>query len=185
MASITINKYIDYFELIAVKNKKILHNANADDPNTAAGESYFALFDLADVFTQLKTALGRERVALLLNPYEIKGDNRNTLDSKAKYTGGFAVVQKATKNEIASQKQAREITEACMWEIINKIIADSNPVRGNPCESPFGFLQLDDFSIVDLGPIWENHYGWHVSFDFRISVADFLDKSKLPMAFNP
>lgn len=167
---ITLKSYIDYFRAIAVAHVSIAHNPLAENQDTDSGDCYFGIFDLADVFTKLKSSMGSDRASLLVHPYEIKGSNKGGADNRLAFTGGFVVAKKAAKFDIIDRVNAQLYSEQTTLDIVGKMISDCRNSDGNKCNTPFENLQLDNFDITPVGPIWENHYGWHVEFSFTMDA---------------
>ena len=163
--------YISYFENIAEHHTAILHSPADNNPNGNPGKVKFTIFDLEDLYSNLRTKVG-SGILLALNNYEWKGSDNAANDFRANATGAFLILKDTRPNDMPDQKNSYIETEQVMLDIINKLYLDSHD---HCTATPFKNLDLSDFEITPAGPVFGKYYGWYVEFKFQLRLQAQLN----------
>lgn len=189
-AHMSIAKYSEWFRLFSANHKLIEHNIDEEmkGADGAKGTQSFHIFEKADIFAAQRSDMNAEKVNLFLVPYEFNPfDQNKNQDFRSRYTCAFTVAQLAEDGNIPLQSKCREQAETVVWDAIFKIVEGARmQANGVHCDSPFGSIDLDDFKVIPLGPIWEWSYGWYVEFTPKLYADFWMNKARVDQNFlNP
>lgn len=152
-----LDKYITYFRNIATSHQLILHDQATESKDAASkGKRGFTVFNADEVLRDLRTAMQSGVCLHLTLP-------TTALNSEAHPTGikeaGFIVASKAEKNDIQSQTHCYLECERAALGIIARMQHDAQ----NDACMPLVF-DLSRLQIMPVGPLWDNRFGWVVTF---------------------
>lgn len=180
----TVESYNNFFRTAAVRHVNILHNIAAEGQDSPKGEaSFFVGIDSA--INGVRTQQVTDKCTLVLLKYEAKGRENNALDYRAMYSGGFIVCKSADASDISDVEAAEKTAEETAWDIINLMVSRMvDAGTGLHCASPFGELDLNDFTMTHVGPFLDKQFGWLVEFDFLVSRYEIMSADRLLTQFN-
>lgn len=170
----TVLTYVSYFRALAQNHYKILHNpAHETFDATVKGQSHFAVFDNDEVVTGLRSRISNG-VVLFLEVFTFRGYDNQAGDYRGIYNARFIIAEKVAQGDNAGMINAYNNCEQIVWELINRIIYDSNNA-GSACGKPFKNLTLDQFSVEPVTNLWDGRTGWVVDFTFQQSRNTEMD----------
>ncbi len=169
----TLADFLLYGEQIARRNKLIGHTDT---------EQHFVQFGLEAVHSALKDVmyplLGAE---LPVTGFDDRGsDNIHIIND-----GAFVIVQSVREGDSEAVNKAYNEMHIIAIQIVQKFLNDRKlslvPGRPSP-QNQINNLAISRIKIVDVGPIFENCYGWRVSFpmqgatDMDLVESDWIDE---------
>ena len=165
----TLADYKAYGKQIAVRNKSIAHT----DENR-----HFTVFTVEDALSDLKNiespVLAAELPRIRFN--DSGSDNIHTI-----MDGAYLIVKKVVQGNSEEIITAYEDMFVITLQVASKILNDRKmaniPGRQSP-EKLVKHLQVNNISIVDVGPVFDGHYGWRIDFPFQSTINLELDESK-------
>lgn len=155
-----IEGYIDYFRQMAVQHKDIRHNPASEDGSVGPGEKRFSTWGIDQVVTGLRTKMGDP--VLLLENYEIVTGGQSLHDVKASYSGAFTIIGRAKINNYADEVAQFAKCERIYRDILKKMWQDVYGPDHEFCTTPFSGIHFHSLSIVSVGPLFDNSFGWRV-----------------------
>lgn len=164
-----IATYINYFRQLAILHKLLRHNPLTETNQGSADERRFGWYNANDVLTGLRFQANWP--ALLVELYEEDITAPNTYDINGIYTGAFSVFARANINEPATELTAYQTAETIMQQIIHRLYQDHFGTGKNRCQTPFQYLYLDKASLMPVGPVFDNCFGWRFEFRFKPTQA--------------
>ena len=177
------SSYNQFFRECAIAHKAILHNTAAEGNDGPSGECTFYI-GIDKAINGVRKKIDASKLSLIALKYEAKGSDNGAFDYRGMYKGAFIICQAADMSSTAAIETAEDLTEETAWDIINLIIQRQvSAASGLHCSSPFGEVSLSDFQISNVGPFLENHYGWMVEFDFKITRAELISPDRLATQF--
>ena len=160
-----LNDYINYFRNIAVQHYRIGHQVAGETGDSRPGKMRFASYNAADVISKsLRTKVGFP--ALLTEVYDWDTKGSTVYDVKNNFIGGFMVLDHANAKDYADEQRALNTTEGIMHEILWRIWQDHYGPDKDRCQTPFQHLDMN-LSVIAVGPVFDNEFGWRVEFSFR------------------
>jgi hypothetical protein len=178
------DSYKKYFEYLATNHQSILHQASSSNipiNDQPKGASRFFAFNREDLLTGFRSQLPHG-VCLYLQNYKWKGYDNGAFDYRSIHTGGFIIATNVNMVHGNDTANALSETESIVWDIINRLCADSLLHRDASkvlppgiCPSPFYALSLADFDVEPIGPIWDGRHGWWVEFNFSVKRHREMD----------
>ncbi len=159
-----LNRYVAYFRRLAMSHSDIRHNPATEELDAAAPDKRFYKWDDMEIVSALRTQITFP--ALIIDLYERNLNAESEFDIRQPATGAFTVLMDARPGNVPEMEAAYARTEKIVNELLQQIWADHyQPVR-NQCKAPFKEFYFDKLNITDVGPLFENHYGWRVEFMF-------------------
>jgi hypothetical protein len=157
-----LSSYIEYFQSLAEKHKKILH---------ASGAKHFFMMDINELLSASNSTIKYPAIVLLkLSGKVIDKKEDNSLFS---IEGGFLVLDHCKLiDDFASELQIFQDTFSIGIEIISRIQHDQQAcallsVKALPDFNP------DQVRWEMIGPVFENHFG--IMFKFPVNLLCDLD----------
>jgi hypothetical protein len=157
-----ISSYIQYFQSLAEKHKKILHSS---------GAKHFFLMDINELLSSTNSTIKYPAIVLLkLSGKVIDKKEDNTLFS---IEGGFLVLDHCKKiDDFATELQIFQETFSIGMEIVSRIKYDQQA-----CEL-LSLKAIPDFDSDQvrwemIGPVFENHFG--IMFRFPVNLLADLE----------
>lgn len=179
MQAKSIKQFNNYFRTLATENHHVLHNPEAENNDEIVGQCHFSILDADEVLLESTRRGMSTGINIYLSPYEFKGYDNQAGDLRGIYTAGFIVAKLAARGIVQEIEQCYTDTEVVVQEFINRMLADSEEQFGTPrCACPFQNLNLSDFTYTFVQGIWENHYGWFVSFTYQQFLEQEMEADK-------
>lgn len=176
-----IQGYIDYFRQLAVTHKDIQHNIASETGDASPGEKRFSTWGIDQVVTGLRTKMGDP--LLLLENYEIHTSGQNMHDVKAAYSGAFTVIGRAKVNNYADEVFQFAKCERIYKDILQKIWQEMYGADAEFCSTPFYSFQFHTLSIIPVGPLFDNSFGWRIEFSFNPKLSFNISTPPEPGTF--
>lgn len=159
------HKYTDYFRKMAVFHPDIAHDINTELQDGAIGTKKFARWNAEEAITGLRTQIGTP--ALLLELFEINSAAANVHDVRFRPTGAFTIIDQAIKGDFNDEERAYQVTERIAIDVLTKIHEHHYGPQAKRCETPFKEFRFNNLLITPVGPLFTNHFGWRVEFEFE------------------
>lgn len=161
------SEYISYFRNIAIKLKSIGHTDEV---------KRFTRINIEEVLNSSMT-LDLNNVCMTLEAYETGVDNNFSDNLRDIKTGALMILKHATSGDLDSQDSVLSETEQVVLSIISKMKKD---MRDNVL---IKHLDLGSLQINKVGPVFDNCFGWRLTFSFDESLnanvvyktSDWLD----------
>lgn len=174
-----VSNYIEYFRQIAIKNKTIAHNPDAESKNGPKGECAFTVFNMDAVARSLRTAM-KPTPCLHLHIYD-NLFNGKAPALKSNFSAGFLITRKVKMNNNQDEIAAYAECEKVVYEILAAMQHDYT--EDGSCGA-LGAVDLSRVKITATGPLWDNRFGWWVEFDFPNSIGKYISEDVYQSAFN-
>ena len=179
----TIEDYISYFRMKAIRHVDIHHNPDTEDPGYAGeDERKFYVFETSEILGGIHSAVSEDPV-LFLQVYEWSTSAPNLYDVKGNYTGGFIVAKKADPNISEEVQDAYTESEAIVRAILASMRVDY-VTKERMMQCPFGSIDWNRVFVNPVENIWEGRFGWFVKFEFLWPSAG-NDADVVEGAFDP
>lgn len=175
-----VAEYIEYFRRFAEQHQAIGHQRINEGQNGDPYTCRFGRFWNLDLYLEsppdgLKTSATTVQVqlfdAVLQSP-------TGHYDVRASMEGGVLITQQAIKNDRVDE-------ERCLTECYNialDLITLMYQNSGSFCPRSFAF-DYDRIKITPVGPIWDNRFGWWLT--FGIDQLLNLHTRTVPLITNP
>lgn len=159
------NKYIDYFRKMAAYHPDIAHDVNTEIQDNSIGLKKFARWSADEAITGLRTKMGFP--ALLLEMFEIDSTAANVFDVRFRPKGAFTIVDEAKIGDYNDEERVYQTTEQIAIDILTKIWEHHYSQLDKRCETPFKEFRFNNLTITPVGPLFTNHFGFRVEFEFE------------------
>jgi hypothetical protein len=147
-------EYKEYFKNVAIKLKDILHS---DD------NKRFARINIEEVFNS-SMDMDFNNICMTLEAYETGVDDQLSDNLRDMKTGAFMLVKKAVIGSFDDEDQVISDTEKTAYKIIAKMKKDKS------LNTAIKHLDLGSIKINKVGPLFDNCFGWRVTFSFDESM---------------
>lgn len=165
----TLSDYAAYGEQVATRNKAIAHTSQ---------NRHFTVFTVEDALSNLKNI---ESPVLAAELPRIRFVDSGSDNIQTVMEGAFLIVKKAEQGNSSEIITAYEDMFVITLQVASKILNDkkmaNNPGRLSP-EKLIKHLQMNNISIVDVGPVFDGYYGWRIDFPFQSTINLVLDETK-------
>jgi len=165
MLNVNVDQYISYFRNLAVTHHLIQHDPDTENGGGNIEHKRFARWGVEEAVAGLRSALGDP--ALLLEMYEVVTASSNVYDIKPVHSGAFTVVKSAATGNTQEEVEAFTLTESIVTDLLRRIWQDHYGKNKNRCNTPFADVVFNGLNIVPVGPLFTNHFGWRVEFQFK------------------
>lgn len=156
-------EYIDYFQTLAARNKRIHHTEQ--DP------AFFVVKD--DNYTEVQTAVREMNLpALLLDQYmdDLMTDNDN---NRLQVKGGFSIMCPVEAGDPDSLRAARDQARSIALSVLKRVRRDILTVTGDLAR--FKILPSMTYSGQETPPLTNTSTGWSYAFDWIMPISVAVD----------
>lgn len=164
-----IEQYKQYGEQIARRHKAIGHSDT---------ERHYTMFTAEDALSGLRNM---ESPLLAAELPEIRFVDEGSDNVHMVMNGAYLILKKCRAGEGNAIVKAYEEMHVIALDIVRKFLNDRRMAlkmgRKKP-ESLLHHLQVNGIHLVDVGPVFENYYGWRIDFPCQTAIEMDLDKTK-------
>lgn len=158
-----IANYINYFRNLAVLHPDILHQVSAEGLDGDVTGVKFGMFWEADLFNKVPPA-GINSPDITMHLHLLEGrtdDSTGYFSINGKYDGGLVLTKRAILGDYEGERIAYKDT----FEVLMDILVELKDQSRARCDgfAPFDFQDIQFFQV---GPIWDNRFGWWLKFSF-------------------
>jgi len=169
----SINKYVNYFRLLAASHWLVQHDIASELPDAPKGGCKFAIFEEDEVVSGLRSTISDE-VVVFLHPYFTNPQHNGAGDYRTNHNAAFIISEKPATGGINDKVASLNKCESIAYNFIVQILHDANQSGATcPASNPFTGVDLNDFKLEPLLNIFDGRVGWYIQFKFQLKQSKY------------